>query len=65
MRTKFAKVVWMPEDVQALRPHWSKKKCSEVLLEIEEAIEGDMISRGWESLDFLLNADYDFDGNSL
>jgi len=65
MRSKFAKVVWTPEDIQTLRPGWSKKKCAKVLAEIEGNIKGDMESRGWETIHFLVDGYYDADGNNI
>ena len=65
MRSKFAKVVWAPEDIQILRPHWTKKKCREVLAGIEHGLEDDMISRGWDTIGYDLDHRYDMDGNYI
>jgi len=65
MRSKFAKVVWAPGDIQILRPNWTKRKCAEVLTEMEARIEDDMISRGWDSIEYMLDSEYDIDGNNI
>ena len=65
MRSRFAKVTWSVEDIANLRPHWTKRRCAEVLGEMENSIEHDMVSRGWETVHFLLDVDYDEDGNNI
>lgn len=65
MRSKFAKVTWSVEDILGVRPHWTKKRCAEVLSEIEDGLESDMISRGWDTIYFLIGSDYDEDGNNI
>ena len=65
MRNKFAKVVWTPEDIQTLRPQWSKKKCAEVLYNIEGNIEDNMVSRGWDTIEAELDHRYDAYGNNI
>jgi len=63
MRSKFAKVTWSVGDILSLRPHWTRKKCREILWEIEADIEDDMVSRGWETIEFMLGNRYDINGD--
>jgi len=65
VRSKFAKVTWSVEDILSLRPHWTKRKCREVLLEIEASIENDMVIRGWNTIEYELGNRYDINGNFI
>lgn len=54
--TKFAEVVWRFEDVQELRPDWTKEQCEEWLGDNEKHIQEAMLSAGWDAISDLLTA---------
>lgn len=43
------------EDVLSKRKHWSEEKAKSFLLWAKKQIQADMIERGWESMDVLLD----------
>jgi hypothetical protein len=53
-REKFAKVVWVADDVLSLRPNWTLDQAEEFLSENEGDIQDIMISRGWDAIESLL-----------
>lgn len=55
MRTKFAKVEWQAEDVQSLRPDWTKEKCRRFLYRAEGNLQDRTIEHGWEVIEVLLD----------
>jgi hypothetical protein len=57
--TKFAAVVWSPEDIQTLRPDWTTEQCSEWLADNERYIQSRLIELGWEVIETLLPATAD------
>ena len=50
----FAAVKWSVDDVQSLRPSWSKERCRVWLMENEDYISERLIDLGWEVLEALL-----------
>ena len=54
--TKFAEVAWRFEDVQSLRPNWTKEQCEDWLGENAKWIEDAMLSAGWDAMSDLLTA---------
>lgn len=49
--TEYAKVIWVADDVKAIRPSWSMEKCEEELSNIERRLEEGMIMAGWQVLE--------------
>ena len=55
LKTKYAQVSWNATDIREKRPDWSIGKCEEWLSDNESQIVDDMIERGWDSIDTLLD----------
>lgn len=51
MPNDYARVAWVPEDVQALRPWWSLKRCAEWLEKHASWIANAMIEAGWDTIE--------------
>ena len=52
--TKYAKVVWTPDDIQTLRPEWTIARCEEFLSDSEGSIQDRTVELGWEVIECLL-----------
>jgi len=48
-------VSWSWEDVQCLRPEWTKEQCQEALDKISEPLQDRSIEMGWDIMEILLN----------
>ena len=53
-RKTYAKTSWAVADIKSIKESWDIKKCAEFLEYAENQIHDDMVVRGWESIDVLL-----------
>jgi len=51
---EYAKTVWCPGDVQALRPAWSLERCAQELENNEKYLRDGLVGHGFELLGDLL-----------
>ena len=54
-RIRKVEIVWSWEDIQKLRPDWTKKQCTEALWLVSSKLVDRSIECGWLVLDDLLN----------
>lgn len=52
-------IKWAWEDIQSLRPKWSKKKCLVMLDQIANRLEERSIELGWEVMEMLIQMEED------
>lgn len=57
MSEKFAKVVWVAEDIKTLRPKWTNQKCEDWLESNERHIQNRLVEFGWGVIEDLLGSD--------
>lgn len=51
----YAELVWQPEDVQTLRPDWSRERCEEWLAANQKYIRDRLCELGWDVIEMMLN----------
>ena len=51
----YGHVRWHPEDVQALRPKWSLKKCETWLSKNETYLSDRLVEMGWDVMRALID----------
>ena len=57
MGNEHAKVVWVAEDVQQIRPDWDLDRCERELSRVSDRLVEKIVEFGSKTLDFFLPAD--------
>ena len=52
-------IVWQVEDIQSVRPSWTKKQCEEFLSEHKDNILERSVEEGWSVIETLLEIWHD------
>lgn len=53
---EFGKVSWSWEDVETLKPEWTKEKCRKFLQRYENGIQEAMLEAGWHAIEIALES---------
>ena len=54
---RYATVSWVAEDVQTLRPYWTKEKAEEFLSANARRIQDGVVDHGWRVIEALIAED--------
>ena len=57
MNRGYAKVKWLPEDIQEILPEWTLDQCTEWLYNNQKYIAEGMVEAGWDIINALIDDD--------